>query len=102
MTSASTRQGLPEPLTILSGGVIRIAPFGGSLSRFIKLARPNLLLPLRLVPWDKDSLTPLRARLRGHAVTSRQALPGEIAHRQSYSDKPSVILFGGHMARTGH
>ena len=28
-TSARTRQGLPDPFTILSGGVIRIAPLGG-------------------------------------------------------------------------
>ena len=27
---ARTRQGLPEPRTILSGGVIRIAPLGGN------------------------------------------------------------------------
>ena len=39
-TIASTRNGLPVPLTILSGAAIRIAPFGGSLSRWQRLARP--------------------------------------------------------------
>ena len=48
-TRARTRHGLPEPRTILSGGVIRIAPFGGSWSRFIRLARPNLLLPCMML-----------------------------------------------------
>src|SRR5580658_4551701 len=33
-TSASTRNGLPVPLTIFSGAAIRIAPLGGSLSRW--------------------------------------------------------------------
>ena len=31
-TSASTRNGLPEPLTIFNGGAITTAPVGGSLS----------------------------------------------------------------------
>ena len=39
-TSASTRQGLPEPRRIFKGGVIRIAPVGGSWSRFTRLASP--------------------------------------------------------------
>src|SRR5579862_5463868 len=46
---AKTRQGLPEPPTILSGGVIRIAPLGGSKSRLVRLARPNLLLPCMML-----------------------------------------------------
>src|SRR6185437_12723758 len=44
-TSANTRKGLPEPLTILSGGAITTAPVGGSWSRFVRLARPNRLAP---------------------------------------------------------
>ena len=39
-TSASTRSGLPVPLTIFSGAAIRIAPFGGSWSSWQRLARP--------------------------------------------------------------
>ena len=39
-TSASTRSGLPVPLTIFSGAAIRIAPLGGSLSRWQRLAKP--------------------------------------------------------------
>jgi hypothetical protein len=30
LTSANTRQGLPDPFTIFNGGVTRIAPLGGS------------------------------------------------------------------------
>ena len=44
-TSASTRSGLPVPPAIFNGAVIRIAPLGGSLSRFARLASPNLLAP---------------------------------------------------------
>jgi hypothetical protein len=66
------------------------------------LKGPNLLLPLRLVPWDMDSLTPLHARLRSRAMTSRQALPGEIAQKQGYSDKTTTGMFDGQMTRTGY
>jgi hypothetical protein len=40
---ANTRQGLPEPFVIFSGGVINSAPFGGNSPRLHKLAKPNLL-----------------------------------------------------------
>src|ERR1700740_2198353 len=44
-TSASTRSGLPEPFSILSGVVISKVPVGGSLSRLVRLASPNLFAP---------------------------------------------------------
>src|SRR5579885_3428930 len=42
---ASTRRGLPEPLTILSGAAITIAPVGGSRSRLMRLVMPNFPAP---------------------------------------------------------
>ena len=39
-TMASTRSGLPVPLTIFNGAAIRIAPLGGSLSSWQRLASP--------------------------------------------------------------
>jgi hypothetical protein len=44
-TSARTRSGLPDPFSILRGGVTSNAPVGGSWSRLHRLARPNLLAP---------------------------------------------------------
>ncbi len=44
-TSARTRQGLPEPLTIGSGAAKRTAPVVGSLSRLRSCVSPYLLLP---------------------------------------------------------
>src|SRR3569832_543295 len=44
-TSANTRKGLPEPFTIFNGGANTTAPVGGSLSRLVRLASPNLLEP---------------------------------------------------------
>src|SRR5260370_4944095 len=46
---AITRSGLPEPLTILSGAAITIAPVGGSNSRFTRLVMPNLPAPCMYV-----------------------------------------------------
>ena len=39
-TRAKARIGLPVPFTNFSGAAIRMAPFGGSLSRLARLARP--------------------------------------------------------------
>src|ERR1700733_9508923 len=55
-TSASTRHGLPEPLTIFNGGVTSIAPFGGSRSKFARLANPNFPLPCMRLGHGKGGL----------------------------------------------
>src|SRR5258708_36065618 len=59
---AITRSGLPEPLTILSGAAITIAPVGGSNSRFTRLVMPNLPAPCMYV-WlgNGGSKPPARA-----------------------------------------
>src|SRR6202166_1386283 len=48
-TSASTRSGLPEPLTIFNGGAMTTAPVGGSLSRLVRLASPKRFEPCMMV-----------------------------------------------------
>jgi hypothetical protein len=46
---ASTRSGLPEPPTILSGAAITTAPVGGSWSRLTRLVMPNFPWPCMVV-----------------------------------------------------
>src|SRR6185437_10383312 len=63
--SANTRNGLPEPLTIFNGGANTTAPVGGSLSRLVRLASPNLLEPCMIV-WQ------------GNAGSKRKACPASV------------------------
>jgi hypothetical protein len=44
-TSASTRNGLPDPCSIFSGAAKITAPVAGSWSRLVRLARPKRLAP---------------------------------------------------------
>src|SRR5579884_1177976 len=46
---AIARNGLPDPLTILSGAAMTMAPVGGNSSRLIRLVRPNLPAPCKNV-----------------------------------------------------
>src|ERR1700694_2753586 len=46
-TSARARQGLPDPLTSLSGATTRTAPVGGSFDRLASCVSPYLLAPSR-------------------------------------------------------
>src|SRR5713226_920321 len=55
---AMTRRGLPEPLTILSGAAITIAPVVGSRCRFTRLVRPNLPAPCMKVWLGKAGSNP--------------------------------------------
>src|SRR5262249_26637510 len=50
---ASTRNGLPEPLTIFKGAAITMAPVAGSWSRLHREARPNLPLPC-MMQWFEN------------------------------------------------
>jgi hypothetical protein len=43
--NAITRTGLPDPPTIFKGAAITMEPVSGSLSKFVRLARPNLPWP---------------------------------------------------------
>src|SRR6266851_2774925 len=55
---AMARSGLPEPLTILSGAAITIAPVVGNRCRFIRLVRPNLPAPCMKVWLGKAGSNP--------------------------------------------
>src|SRR5712691_5157543 len=55
---AMTRSGLPEPLTILSGAAITIAPVVGNRCRFTRLVRPNLPAPCMKVWLGKAGSNP--------------------------------------------
>ena len=46
---AITRNGLPDPFTILSGAAMRTAPVGGNWSRLTRLVMPNLPWPCIVV-----------------------------------------------------
>ena len=45
--------GPPDPLAILIGSAISVAPFAGNFSRFATFSRAGLSAPLMIAPIDK-------------------------------------------------
>src|ERR1700722_8389226 len=69
----------------------------------LRVKRPTLLVPLRLVPAVKNSLTPFDARLRGHEGGDLSpGLQAVIAPEQRHSVQTPKRYFSPHMAQPGY
>ncbi len=93
-TKASTRSGLPLPLTILSGAAMTTAPAGGSWSRLRRLARPNFAAAPREQP-DPVRLESVVDHLGverrdRHGSNSRKLRQGSVPNRRRQRAGPGA------------